>query len=156
MVERDAHPNALSAETRFGEVLKARREALGLSLRTLAARVKFSASFLSQVETGQASPSIASLERIAGELGLTLASLFAASPGSAGAVVRGDSREGFTSSWSRARLESLMPPGTDVSTLEAISVTLQPGGVSGKHLTVHATDQFVYRGAWDNHPISEH
>ena len=144
MVKGDSQQSGVSLEARFGDVLKARREALGLSLRTLAARADFSASFLSQVETGQVSPSIASLARIAAELGLTLASLFAASPGLTGAVVRADSREGFTSSWSRARLESLMPAASEGRTLDAIAVTVQPGGFSGKHLTVHPTDQFVY------------
>jgi transcriptional regulator with XRE-family HTH domain len=136
--------DTVSAELRLGNTLKARREELGLSLRTLATRAGFSASFLSQLETGQVSPSIASLGRIAAELGLTLAGLFAGSPGHSGAVVRADSREGFTSSWSRARLESLMPAGSGTRTLEAIGVTVQGGGCSGKHLTLHPTDQFVY------------
>ena len=37
-----------------------------------------------------------------------------------------------------------MPAGTGARTLEAIAVTVQPDGISGKHLTAHATDQFVY------------
>jgi transcriptional regulator with XRE-family HTH domain len=60
------------AEARIGEVLRQLRERQGLSLRTLAGRAGFSASFLSQLENGQVSPSIASLDRIAAELGVTL------------------------------------------------------------------------------------
>jgi len=132
-----------TTEARIGEVLKRAREQCGLSLRTLAERAGFSASFLSQVENGQASPSIASLEKIAAELGLTLAGLFEHSQAPTPTIVRADARPGFTSSWSRARIESLAP-GNDRRSLEAIAVTLEPGGMSGKHNSGHSADQFAY------------
>jgi transcriptional regulator with XRE-family HTH domain len=44
----------------------------GLSLRSLATSAGFSPSFVSQVENGQTSPSIASLARLAHALGLGL------------------------------------------------------------------------------------
>ena len=132
-----------STEARIGEVIKQLREKNGLSLRTLATRVDFSASFLSQLENGQVSPSIASLERIVTELGVTLADLFEASQKSGARVVRAESRPGFTSEWSRARVESLSGAGAR-SQLEAIAVTLEPRGASGKHPTRHAVDQFAY------------
>ncbi|WP_353808797.1 helix-turn-helix domain-containing protein [Agromyces sp. SYSU T00194] len=47
-----------------------------MSLRTLAAHADVSVSFLSQVERGTASPSIASLMRIAKALGKTIGDLF--------------------------------------------------------------------------------
>lgn len=132
-----------STEARIGEILKRLRDQHGLSLRTLASRAGFSASFLSQLENGQVSPSLASLEKIAAELGVTLASLFEASQAPAPAVVRADDRPGFSSSWSRARIESLTPAG-ERRPLEAVSVTLEPRGASGKHLTTHPADQFAY------------
>lgn len=132
-----------STEARIGEVLKQIRENLGLSLRTLAARAKFSASFLSQLENGQVSPSIASLERIAGELGVTVADLFEASQTPTPAVVRADARPGFTSMWSRARVELLTPSG-ERRGVAGIAVSLAPGGASGKHSSNHPTDQFAY------------
>jgi transcriptional regulator with XRE-family HTH domain len=49
----------------LGERIRARREALGLSLRALGAQVGLSASFLAQVERSLASPSIESLQQIA-------------------------------------------------------------------------------------------
>ena len=134
---------AVSTEARIGEVLKRLREQHGLSLRTLAGRAGFSASFLSQLENSQVSPSIASLDRIAAELGVTLADLFEASQEPVAAVVRATRRPGFTSSWSRARVESLVPAG-ERRPLEAVSVTLAPRGASGKHVTGHSTDQFAY------------
>jgi transcriptional regulator with XRE-family HTH domain len=130
-------------EPRIGDVLKRLREQNDLSLRTLATRAGFSASFLSQLENGQVSPSIASLTRIASELGVTLVDLFEATQVPAAAVVRADARPGFTSSWSRARVESLTPSG-ERRPLEAVAVTLASGGASGKHPAGQATDQFAF------------
>lgn len=48
----------------LGQKIKARRKELGLSLRELAEQVSLTASFLSQVERGLASPSIDSLRAI--------------------------------------------------------------------------------------------
>lgn len=133
-----------STEARIGEVVKRLREQSGLSLRSLAANVGFSASFLSQLENGQVSPSISSLGRIVAELGVSLADLFEASTEKRGAkVVRAAARPGFTSTWSRARVESLTSGGVRAQ-LEAIAVTLEAGGASGKHPTPHSTDQIGY------------
>jgi transcriptional regulator with XRE-family HTH domain len=61
-----------------GELVRELREARRLSVRALAAQAGFSPSFISQVENEQASPSIASLERIATALGVTLVEFFQA------------------------------------------------------------------------------
>ena len=72
----------LSSQRQLGERIRQLRTGRGLSVRTLAATTGFSPSFISQVEHGQVSPSIASLERIATALGVTLGGLFhAVSPG---------------------------------------------------------------------------
>ena len=51
------------------------REEKGLTLRALAKQLNTSASFLSQVETGKASPSLATLKKIADALSTTIGSL---------------------------------------------------------------------------------
>jgi len=48
-----------------GERIRQRRKELGYSLRALGTRTNLTASFLSQVENDQSSPSLASLQRIA-------------------------------------------------------------------------------------------
>lgn len=58
-----------------GRILRL-REQNRLSLRSLADKVELSASFLSQVERDEASPSISSLEKIARALAVDLSSLF--------------------------------------------------------------------------------
>ena len=112
----------------------------GLSLRDLAARTDFSASFLSQVENGQASPSISSMERIAHALGVTLGEFFvAAAPGRGGHVLKSSERRTLASGWSNAVIESLHEVG---EALEAVMITLQAGGRSGKHPYGHAAEEF--------------
>ena len=49
----------------FGERIRQRRRAKGLSLRALGEKAQLTASFLAQVERGLSSPSIASLQQIA-------------------------------------------------------------------------------------------
>lgn len=65
--------NHTEAETKatatdFGGLLRLRRKAMGLSLRELGEKVDLSASFLAQVERGEANPSIGSLQQIANAL----------------------------------------------------------------------------------------
>ena len=60
------------SEQQIGDHLRDVRTRQGLSVRALAARAGCSPSFISQVEHGQASPSIASLERLVQALGMTL------------------------------------------------------------------------------------
>lgn len=119
------------------------RERAGLSLRALAARTDFSPSFISQLENGQVSPSIHSMEKIAGALGATLASFFAdVSSGRGGLVTRAKDRGQLSSSWSHAGLEALSPMNPE-QRLEPLLITLAPGGRSGKHPVAHRTEEFA-------------
>ena len=63
-------------EVDVGERLRAIRRSRRCTLRTVATRSGLSESFLSQVERGQSSASIASLRKIADALGVTIADLF--------------------------------------------------------------------------------
>jgi transcriptional regulator with XRE-family HTH domain len=58
-----------------GVNIKRVREGQGINLRQFAKNVGLSASFISQVETGQASPSVATLKMIADELHTTVGNL---------------------------------------------------------------------------------
>jgi transcriptional regulator with XRE-family HTH domain len=122
------------AESRVLEIgpkLKEARAKASLSLRVLAARTGFSPSFLSQVELGQASPSLASLERIAQALGIQLAALFDAANTQSSPIIHRRDERVVRSGWSRATLRMLLgaAPGQPLS---AMLVTLDPGGQSGK------------------------
>src|SRR4051794_23981029 len=78
-------------EVDLGGRIRARRLARHETLRALAERAAVTESFLSQVERGVASPSIASVQRIARALDTSIAELFAADD-TAGIVVRVDDR----------------------------------------------------------------
>jgi len=73
-----------------------------MSLRTLARQTGFSPSFMSQVENGQVSPSISSMEKIANAVGVSLGDFFGAvTGGEGGLIVRVAERQGLSSGWSR-------------------------------------------------------
>lgn len=123
---------SIITESSIGETLQRLRQERELSLRTLASMTGFSASFLSQVENGQTSPSIASLDRLARALGLTLADFFdEVTASEAPVIVRAADRKTLRSGWSRARFASLVPQGA-LQRLDGILITLAPGGRSGK------------------------
>jgi quercetin dioxygenase-like cupin family protein len=114
-----------------------------MSLRALAAQTDFSPSFISQVENGVVSPSIASMEKIARSLGVTLGEFFAAaSEGEGGLIVRAAERLELSSVWSQGRLEALAP--MTGRRMEPVLITLEPGGRSGKHPHPHNTEEFAF------------
>ena len=131
-------------QQRVGEHVRRLRVQAGISLRTLARQTGFSASFLSQVENGQVSPSISSMEKIAAALGASLGEFFAAAAGGEGGlVVRAADRQAMSSGWSKADIEALSV-GRSTARLEAILVTLQPGGRSGRHPYPHPREEFAF------------
>jgi transcriptional regulator with XRE-family HTH domain len=56
----------------IGDQLRGRRQALGLSLRTVAARLGVSPSLISQIERGRANPSVSTLYALVAELDISL------------------------------------------------------------------------------------
>lgn len=127
-----------------GEHVRRLRTRRGLSVRTLATRGGFSPSFISQVELGQASPSIDSMQRIAEVLDVTLGEFFAAAAAAEAPrsrVVRRPDRQVLRSGWSKATIEAL---STAAASIEAVIIVLAPGGRSGKLPHGHGMDQFAF------------
>src|SRR5687768_1253089 len=113
-------------EVHLGASVRRLRSARQLSLRNLGGRTGFSASFLSQVENGQASPSISSMERIAAALGVTMGQFFQSTESSPPAVLRATARVTLNSQWSRARIEALSAH-VPASRIEPVLITLDVG-----------------------------
>jgi|SRR5690625_1304544 len=129
--------NSSQVPSTLGQKLLTLRETQGLSLRTLAEKSELSASFISQVERDEASPSIASLERITQALGVDLAQLFSREP--AEPVVRKQDRDKLESGWSRGSVESLSRvPGK----MHPRMITLKPGGGTG-FLSAEVNEMFA-------------
>lgn len=135
--------STLLPSAEVGRRVRLRRLAARLSVRGLAAATDFSPSFISQVEHGQASPSIGSLQKLAEALGVTLGQFFEADAGPSGLVVKKKKRVRLESAWSQARLEALLNdrPGRR---LEAVLVTLRRGGRSGKRAYSPAHEELAY------------
>lgn len=133
---------SVTAESTIGETLHRLRVERGLSLRTLASKTGFSPSFLSQVENGQASPSISSLERLLQPLGLRLVDFFEEASAESGTVMRSSARKSFTSEWSRASFASVVPRGA-LRSLEGLIITLSPSGRSGKPTSTNPSEQLA-------------
>lgn len=130
-------------EISVGKVIRQLRRQQHLSVRTLADKCGFSASFISQVELGQASPSIASTERITSALGVTLGEFFQAATPSTPAVTRRNQRPMVQSAWSRARIEALGLSDPN-SRLESLLITLKPGGASASRAYTRPTEQLAF------------
>ncbi len=116
----------------IGRKVRELRAERGLSVRTLAARTGFSPSFISQMETEAVSPSIASLEKVAEELGVTLGQFFSSLETAPREVIRGEERPEYESGWSRSTVELLADPAPGRK-LSAVQITVEPGGASGRH-----------------------
>jgi transcriptional regulator with XRE-family HTH domain len=126
-----------------GKHVRRLRKKAGLSLRELASRAGFSPSLLSQLENGIVSPSIHSMEKISGVLGVTLAAFFAGVGKSKGPLVtRVRERRHLASWWSKAEIEALGTANSPQG-LESLLITLRPGGRSGKHPVPHQTEEFA-------------
>ncbi len=136
--------SSLLKQQAVGAHVRRLRTERGLSLRSLAAKTDFSPSFISQLENGQVSPSISSMEKIAATLGVTLGEFFvAAQQGEGGLVVRASERTVLSSWWSSAEIAALSPMKASQQ-LEPVLITLKPGGRSGKHPYPHASEEFAF------------
>ena len=130
-------------ELRIGKVVRRLREAQALTLRALAERSGFTASFLSQLENDQTSPSISSMERIAGALGVTLGEFFRnAEREHLTRIVRAGGGHVLYSQWSRAQIESLTA-GEMNGKVQPVLVTMKAGGSSGKRPHPAPSEEFA-------------
>jgi len=102
--------------------------------------VDFSASFLSQIENGQCSPSISSMEKIANALGVTLGQFFLSANQQVVNIVRASDRAHMALDWSRAEIASL---GSLSNASRASMLIIKPGGLTGKHATPSISDEFA-------------
>ena len=129
-----------TTKLQLGKRLRELRTAQHISIRTLAARTNFSPSFISQIEKGRASPSIASLERIAAVLDTSLGGFFTSEIPDDIRIIRYSDREELVSSWSRAKIQALGPMAGGKT--EAVMITLLPHGRSGKRPYAHSGEEF--------------
>ena len=128
----------------IGDHIRRLRLKRHVSLRAFAVQTGFSPSFISQLENGQVSPSLGSMQKIADALGVTLGEFFAdATASEESLIVRPADRRRLDSTWTDAHLEALGSMARS-RRLEPVLVIFGPGGRSGKHAHAHSREQFAF------------
>jgi transcriptional regulator with XRE-family HTH domain len=128
----------------IGEHIRRLRTERGLSARAFAAQTGFSPSFISQLENGQVSPSLGSMQKIAEALSVTLGEFFAAAEtGDEALIVHPDERRRLDSTWTDAHLEALGAMAGS-RRLEPVLAIFGPGGMSGKHPHAPSREEFAF------------
>jgi DNA-binding XRE family transcriptional regulator len=136
------------SEQTLGKSLRFLRQQKRVTMRALAARTDFTPSFISQIENGQCSPSISSMEKIANALDVTLAEFFLSVNKQVVNIVRSGDRVHMALDWSQAEIASLGSlSGT--SQFQAFMISIRPGGMTGKHARPSISDEFamVFEGS---------
>jgi transcriptional regulator with XRE-family HTH domain len=130
-------PDAV-AEIDVGERLREIRLRRRATLRAIAERAGVSESFLSQVERGRASASVASLRRIAGALGVSVADLFDSNGPPGPKVLRRDERPSL--SFGVLGTKWLLTP-RPLGQLEVFVGELDVGGSTGTEPYAHGDSE---------------
>lgn len=113
----------------LGPRVKALRDGSHLSLRDLAQRSGVSAQLLSQVERGATSPTLATAQRIAGGLDLTLSQLLRLDEGDGVSIVRGGER--LKKGTRNGHAYDVLTPPLPGQRAEVSLHTLKPGTATG-------------------------
>jgi len=131
----------VTTEVDVGERLRLLRQSRRATLRTIAARSGLSESFLSQVERGRSSASIASLRRIADALGVSMADLFGPDGVHGPRVLRRDERPALSFGILGRKL--LLTP-RPLDHLEVFAGELEVGGSTGEQPYAHGDSEELF------------
>jgi transcriptional regulator with XRE-family HTH domain len=131
----------VTAEVDVGERLQALRRYRRATLREIAQRSGLSESFLSQVERGRSSASIASLRRIAEALGVSIADLFEPDAMPGPRVLKRDERPALSFGILGRKL--LLTPGP-LHHLEVFAGELEVGGSTGAEAYAHGDSEELF------------
>jgi len=139
--------NAVSVDV--SSRLRELREARGISMRTLAARSGLSANALSMIERGKTSPSVSTLYKLAGALGVSITSFFSVEDEKKQVIfLKNDERTRLP--FTRGMFEALGGENF-VGRVEPFMLTMESGASCGPNDIVHSGHEFVFclRGQLD-------
>jgi transcriptional regulator with XRE-family HTH domain len=131
----------VAAEVDVGERLRALRRFRRCTLRMIAERSGVSESFLSQVERGRSSASIASLRRIADALGVSMADLFEPDGVPGPRVLRRDDRPALSFGILGRKMLLTASP---LHHLEVFAGELEVGGSTGPQPYAHGDSEELF------------
>lgn len=121
-----------------GERLRAIRLLRRRTLKDVADAAGVSESFLSQLERGRTSASVASLQRLAGALGIEVSDIFAPEGLPRPQVLRRGARQPVV--WGHLGRKALLTP-KPFHSLEVIAAEFDPGGSTGDELYTHGDSE---------------
>ena len=122
----------------LGERLRAIRLLRRRTLKDVAVAAGVSESFLSQLERGRSSPSVATLQRLAAALGIEVSDLFAADGLPRPSVLRREARQ--TVVWGHLGRKALLTP-KPFHSLEIVAAEFEPGGSTGDEPYTHGDSE---------------
>jgi transcriptional regulator with XRE-family HTH domain len=122
----------------LGERLRALRVGRRRTLREVAEAAGVSESFVSQVERGRTGASVASLQRLAGALGIEVSDLFASDGLPRPTVLRREARQ--TVLWGHLGRKALLTP-KPFHALEVVAAEFEPGGSTGDETYTHGDSE---------------
>jgi len=126
MQERAPARLAQDINARLATRVRTLRADLGMSLEALAAKCDVSRSMISLIERGESSPTAVVLEKIAGGLGVSLATLFDDATAAANPVSRHDDRTPWRDPQSGYVRRNISPPNFP-SPIQLVEVVLPAG-----------------------------
>ncbi|HEX5174884.1 MAG TPA: cupin domain-containing protein [Gaiellaceae bacterium] len=124
----------------LGERLRAIRVLRRLTLREVAESAGVSESFVSQLERGRSNASVATLQRLAGALGIEISDLFAGESHSGPRVLRRQERQLLE--WGHLGRKALLTP-KPFHSLEVVAAAFDPGGSTGDEPYTHGDSEEV-------------
>jgi len=136
-----AEPTLTSAQEtglEIGERLRAIRLLRRLTLREVANAAAVSESFVSQLERGRSSASVATLQRLSAAVGVEISDLFADEQQSGPHVLRRQERQLLE--WGHLGRKALLTP-KPFHSLEAVAATFDPGGSTGDEPYTHGDSE---------------
>jgi transcriptional regulator with XRE-family HTH domain len=133
-----APAQATNGGPELGERLRAIRLLRRLTLREVATAAGVSESFVSQLERGRSSASVATLQRLATAVGIEISDLFAGEPESGPRVLRRQERQLLE--WGHLGRKALLTP-KPFHSLEAVTATFDPGGSTGDEPYTHGDSE---------------
>ncbi len=122
----------------LGERLRAVRQLRRLTLREVATAAGVSESFVSQLERGRSSASVATLQRLAAAVGIEISDLFAAEPQAGPRVLRREERRQLE--WGHLGRKALLTP-KPFHSLEVVAAGFDPGGSTGDEPYTHGDSE---------------
>lgn len=134
-VERAADPSS-DRNDDVGRRVKSLRKQKAISARQLAERASLTAAYISRLENGKLSPTVATLSRIMQAMGESISALFDAEDDE-GPVVRRGARTPLRSRGVEDR--RLTPPSA--TRLEVLETFVEPNQTSGDQLHTHPGDE---------------